>query len=109
MNYTSTQNHILYQALSENDEIVYIGSSGLPISRLEFNHRNFRSKGYSETRFRKALEEKGNEWKFETLHESNCSRERIEYLEGIAIREAMPKYNNDLFPLESSKQYGRLK
>lgn len=107
MDYTSESHHILYLVSDEN-EIVYIGSSGLPITRLEYNHRNFRSKGYSETQFRKALEESGGEWTFEMLHTSICTRERIEYLEGIAIREAMPKYNSDLFPLESSAQYGRI-
>jgi len=108
MNYNTTKKYILYQVINEQDQIVYIGSSGLQISALEYNHRNYKTKGYKPTRFRLALEQHGSNWTFSVLHNAHRTREQTEYLEGIAIREALPKYNDDLFPLESSKQYGRI-
>ena len=108
MDYETTKDHILYQVIDENDNIVYIGSSGLPIKSLEYNHRHWSEKGYTGTRFRRALITEGQTWTFEILHKSHCSRERIETLEGLAIREALPKYNDDFFPLESSRNYGRI-
>jgi hypothetical protein len=108
MNYNTIKNYILYQVIDESNGFAYIGSSGLHIVSLEYNHRNFRLKDYKETRFRKALETIGKDWKFSILYEGRCSREEIEYLEGIAIRAAKPIYNDDYFPLESSKKYGRI-
>ena len=45
--------------------IIYVGSSGLGLDKLETNHRNAGMiRGYTMTKFRKALKD---DWKFEWL------------------------------------------
>lgn len=107
MDYDTPANHILYQVHDEEDNYMYIGSSGLQISILEYNHRNWQHKGYDSTDFREALIAKGDNWTFSILYKGFCTKRKLEELEGIAIREANTKYNRDLYPLESSIKYGR--
>jgi hypothetical protein len=92
-----------------DDEIRYIGSTRLYLSRLEYNHRNAWKLGYTMTRFRQALEtvERGKgsfKWLVERYE---CGQEEIETLEGEAIRLHNPTYNVDKDPVRSSKRYGR--
>lgn len=50
-----------------NDEIVYVGSTQCGLPKLEDNHRNARDLGYTMTKFRKALEQDQDSYKFEWL------------------------------------------
>lgn len=108
MNYNKKQTYIIYVVYDEEEDPVYVGSSGLPINLLEYNHRHYKEKGYSETKFRKALAHRGQNWTFRVERKQLCTREQIEELEGEVIKRAHPKYNVDLDPLNSSKYYGRL-
>tara|TARA_B100000900_G_scaffold412318_1_gene433838 strand:- start:2070 stop:2390 length:321 start_codon:yes stop_codon:yes gene_type:complete len=48
-------------------DIVYVGSTQCGLTKLEMNHRGARELGYTMTKFRKALEEEPNAFKFEWL------------------------------------------
>lgn len=91
--------------------IMYVGSTHLKLEDLENNHRNARSKNYSMTLFRTKLEDKhsgSNIGKFRWLVKPHkCSQMAIEELEGRLIRKHLPEYNQDYFPEQSSKEYGR--
>ena len=102
------ERHGVYQVIDENMEVVYIGSTKLKLEWLEQNHRNWQSKGYSETKFRRALVESGQEWTFSwALPPDNVSREYIEICEGALIRYMTPRYNVSMKPYERSIYEGR--
>jgi len=108
LDYQELVNGIIYLVCDEAGNFMYMGSTALPLHRLENNHRTFRKFGDGETKFRKALESKGKNWEFSAAYEVRCTRERLEYLEGVFLRKANTKYNVDLFPYESSISYGRI-
>lgn len=100
--------HGVYQVLNENKDVVYIGSTGLPLDELEYNHRTWQEKSYSATKFRKALIEQGSNWTFSwALEPDNVSREYIEICEGALIRYLKPTYNVSMKPYERSIYEGR--
>ena len=99
----------IYQCKDENNILVYIGSSGVTLEKLEKNHRNYYlySNGY-ESEFRKNLREKGKNWTFEwVLEPMRCTQKGIETIEGAFIRFSNPLYNKDQYPVKSSIKYGR--
>lgn len=104
------QTRIVYGFFNNNDELVYIGSSYLPVDRVEYNHRNAFNLWPNEehTRFRKGLKEhwtdKGT---FKRLIELECTRPVIESFEGQLIRALNPFFNDDKDPVGSSKRHGR--
>ena len=70
------------------NDIIYVGSTCLKLDKLEGNHRNAEGKGYTMTKFRKAL---SPEMKFEWLvYPSMRTEEEILVLEGRLI----DKYTN---------------
>lgn len=98
----------VYQVMDENMEVVYIGSTKLKLEWLEDNHRNWQSKGYSETKFRRALVDNGQDWTFAWADEPReVSRPYIEICEGALIRNHKPVYNISKFPYERSIHEGR--
>jgi len=99
----------IYEVKNENNELMYIGSSGIPIDRIEFNHRNYqRYSNGKKTLFRETLGNMGENWMFEwRVEPHNCSTKEIETLEGIEIRKTKPKYNKDMDPVASSIRFGR--
>ena len=100
----------IYGCCNQYNELVYIGSTELPLPELEYNHRHWRERKFKYTFFRGSLEEKGQGWKFVWLQEPRlCSKVRIEIEEGTLIRFFAPKYNEDMDPHESSVKYGRCK
>lgn len=100
--------HGVYQVLDDNMGVVYIGSTHLKLEHLEANHRNWQQKGYSETKFRKALVEQGKDWTFSwALEPDNVSRPYIEICEGALIRYMKPTYNVSMKPYERSVYEGR--
>ena len=101
-------NGIVYLVVDDKLNFMYIGSTTLPIKELEFNHRNFRMKRYTKTRFRAALESKGSSWDFSAISEMRCTKETLEYYEGLAIRAAEPQYNVDDYPYEQSIERKRI-
>lgn len=102
------ETHGVYQVLDDNMEVVYIGSTKLKLEWLENNHRKWQELNYSETKFRKALVEKGQNWTFAwALEPDNVSREYIEICEGALIRYVTPTYNVSMKPYERSIQEGR--
>jgi hypothetical protein len=86
----------------------YVGSTSARLENLERNHREWRSKNYSPTKFRKALETDGESWTFVWLVQP---KQRIaievETLEQLLINTLNPVLNQDKNPVESSKKYGR--
>jgi hypothetical protein len=104
------QMRLVYGFFDSDDQILYIGSSFLPLEKLEYNHRNALKLWPNEehTRFRKALNEiYHNCGKFKRLVELKCSRPVIESFEGQLIRAFNTSYNDDRDPVTSSKYYGR--
>ena len=93
-----------------NNILIYLGSTHLPMNKLEYNHRNWKEKNYSETKFRKNLtdNEKYSNVEFrEIAHYENCTLRQIETLEGKLIRAFKPEFNVDMDPVASSIAYGR--
>lgn len=94
--------------VSDGDEVVYVGSSGCELSALEQNHRNWATRGYTETTFRRALSNEGEDWVFAWLQPPALrTKERIEIEEGALIRVLKPRYNKDKDPYKSSIKFGR--
>ena len=90
--------------------IVYLGTSEKELKKLEWNHRNFDKfkDGYASD-FRKALKEKGDNWKFFWMQPPRAiSRRQGEIEEGALIRAFRPLYNKDLYPFETSVKRGRM-
>ena len=102
--------HGIYGCVDDNGDIVYTGSTGKELSKLEWNHRNYwRFEDGYESNFRKALKDQGSTWKFIWIQElRNISRRQCEIEEGALIRYIKPKYNKDLYPFEQSVRRGRM-
>lgn len=102
-------NRAVYACRDESGQIVYVGSTELPLKRLEYNHRNaHRNRGWTMSDFRIALYHYGRNWTFEWLVEPfKCCAWDIEKLEGELIREHSTKYNVDKDPVRSSIRNGR--
>ena len=99
----------VYSCKNENNEVVYVGSSGVTLEKLEWNHRNYYKfpDGY-ESKFRKNLKEHGQKWIFEWLVESiECNKKDIEIIERSFIKVLNPLLNKDKDPVRSSIKYGR--
>jgi len=106
--YYLIKNHGIYGCVNENNEMMYIGSTELPLSELEYNHRNWSQKKYKGTDFRLAIAHKGQGWKFLWLQKPQpCTKVKIEIEEGAWIRSFVPKYNKDMDPHGTSVKYGR--
>lgn len=104
------QMRLVYGFFNSEDQVLYIGSSFLPLEKLEYNHRNALELWPNEehTRFRKALNELAHDCgTFRRLVEMKCTRPVIEALEGQLIRAFNPIYNDYKDPVASSKYYGR--
>lgn len=102
------KNRGVYGCYDEEHDLMYIGSTELPLSELEYNHRNFRQRKYKKSDFRGALEQKGQGWKFVWVQQPQpCPKPKIEIEEGALIRAFKPKYNRDMDPYASSVRYGR--
>lgn len=104
------QMRLVYGFFNSDDQILYIGSSFLPLEKLEYNHRNALKLWPNEehTRFRKALSKLDqNSGEFRRLIEMKCTRPVIEALEGQLIRAFNTPLNDDKDPVRSSKLYGR--
>lgn len=101
----------IYQVKNQFGEVVYIGSTTKwTINGLEENHRLYEQKGYSPTKFRKALSQQGQLWTFEwALEPIVCSQEYIEICETALIQYLNPVYNIDKNPYLSSIKYERYK
>lgn len=83
----------IYMVKSGNT-VIYIGSTSLPLTELENNHRRFRLYNYTESKFRKALE-KSVDFKFSwALEPRQTSRQMIEIEESCLIRHYSPVYNS---------------
>lgn len=94
----------------DGDTLVYIGSSKLKLEWLESNHRNWKDKNYSWTKFRGDLAEIGDSWTFDWIEEPRrVSKEQIEIEEGALIRRERPLYNVDMYPYEHSVREGRVR
>jgi len=99
----------IYKCVNEENKLVYIGSSGVTLEKLENNHRNYYkySDGH-ETKFRRYLRDHGKNWKFSwVLKPYECSKKNIETIEGNYIRKYNPLLNVDKTPVKSSVSYGR--
>lgn len=90
-------------------DILYVGSTSVGIKRLEENHRQARSKDYSMTKFRVALEESHTEsGVFEWLVKPDLrTLQEVEELERDLIKKYLPKYNLDYDPVASSLKHKR--
>ena len=101
----------IYKCLTEDKEIIYIGSSGVTIDKLESNHRNyFKYENGNETVFRKILRAEGSNWTFEwVVKPFDCNKKTIETIEGAFINELTPLYNIDKNTVRSSINYKRYK
>lgn len=90
-------------------DIIYIGSSGLELSKLEWNHRNyFKFANSYESDFRKALRSDGDEWVFEWLMSPlSIPRDMSEVFEQKYIQQYFPVFNKDLRPYDTSTRRGR--
>ncbi len=99
----------VYQVKDQDGKIMYIGSTTKwTVNGLEENHREFQSKGYSPTKFRKALVSVGQQWTFEwAIAPAVCSQEYIEICETALIQYLDPVYNVDKNPYLSSVKYER--
>lgn len=83
-------------------KIMYVGSSYLPLDKLEENHRQARSKKYSMTLFRSRLEEcySSNKGNFRWLVTPALRTEKqILELEKKLINKHMPEYNQEYDPV----------
>ena len=88
--------------------LMYVGSTTCGIQKLESNHRSWKQKGYSRTKFREALISDGLMWRFVWLIQPyECDLEEIEKKEGYLIRLLNPQLNVDRDPVASSRKYGR--
>ena len=98
----------IYCCKDNNNKIVYIGSSGLNISKLEWNHRNyFKFKDGYESDFRLALR-LSEGWTFEWIMcPLDIPRDMSELFEQKYIQQFHPKFNKDLRPYETSTRRGR--
>lgn len=103
----------------KTDELLYLGSSHLPINVLTENHIHAFEKYPEEivngkiknkrTFFRCALRSEAVDSSFRTIVELECDLPTIESIEGQMIRTFLPKYNEDLYPERSSRWYNRYK
>ena len=108
MNNSDKKSYGVYVVYDDYMEVMYIGSTGLSLDKLEYNHRNYDSLGYSSTDFRRALAVYGQKWTFAWgLRPRMISREQIEIEEGALIRFVGPLYNKSMFPYERSVHEGR--
>lgn len=100
-----------YGCYSEANELMYIGSTGLQLSKLEWNHRNYHKfKNGKWSKFRGQLADVGANWQFKWVQEPReISREQGEIEEGVLIRMMRPQLNVDRYPYETSVQKGRFK
>lgn len=100
----------VYGCYDDTDSLVYVGSSGITIDKLEWNHRHFREFSDGKTsKFRAALFSYGQKWKFKWLEPPRkISKIQCEIEEGALIRAAEPLYNVDMFPYETSVKKDRL-
>jgi hypothetical protein len=101
--------HIIYLAYDEVTDDTYIGSSGLPIERLEYNHRNWMSKGYDATNFRQYLSLHNDNVKFVVAEEIVCTRAVAELIEQEWITLHSPSLNIDKKPFNHSCLKGRIR
>ena len=105
------QTRIVYGYFNTDlDQLLYIGSSYLPIEKVEYNHRNAFTLWPDEehTRFRTMLKDLGpDRGTFKRLLELECTRPVIEAFEGQLIRSMNPYFNDDKDPVASSKKHGR--
>lgn len=90
-------------------EVLYVGHSRVGLTRLEYNHRNALSLGYTMTKFRRILAghypAKGTfKW---LVTPYMCPEEEIEEQEGYLIRLHNTAYNVDTDPVRTAKKYGR--
>jgi len=99
----------VYNCKNENNEVIYVGSSGVTLEKLEWNHRNYyKFPDGRVTYFRKNLIKHGQKWVFEWLVEPiECSKKSIEIVERSFIKIQKTKYNLDQNPVKSSIKYGR--
>ena len=91
-------------------ELVYVGSSRCSIKKIEDNHINWLSKyGPSgRTYFRSAIKEGFiTSPVFKVIKRLHCDQQEIENLEGDLIQLLRPRFNIDLDPVASSKEYKR--
>ena len=96
----------IYGCYDENNQLMYVGSSGKTIDTLEYNHR---VGGDSITHFRKHLRSIGNNWTFQWIQQPrSISRLQGEIEEGAVIRLLNPKYNQSKYPYERSVYAGRM-
>ena len=101
----------IYNCKDENNKVAYVGSSGVTLEKLEWNHRNYFkfTDGYK-SKFRKNLREQGEKWVFEWIVEPiECSKKDIEIIERAFIKIQNPLYNIDKDPVKSSINRGRYK
>ena len=101
----------VYKCVSDNGDIVYVGSSKLSLSKLEWNHRNyFRFEDGYKSKFRDRLNSEGEAWTFHWVVEPyECSQKEIETKEKYYIEQLNPLFNVDKDPVKSSINYGRYK
>lgn len=99
----------VYKCVSDNGDIMYVGSSGLSLSKLESNHRNyFKFKDGYKSKFRDRLNSEGEAWTFSWVVEPyECSKKEIETKEKHYIEQLRPLLNIDKDPVKSSIKYGR--
>lgn len=98
----------VYEVYNKDMDVVYVGSTKLKLEWLEDNHRNWQSKNYSETKFRKALVEEGQDWTFHwAIEPQKISRQQVEIMEGALIQYLKPMYNVSMKPYERSVYEGR--
>lgn len=93
-------------------ELIYVGSSGLGLEKLAYNHRNWQTQygdgGRTNFRFQLTENEKFRDNEFRWLIKpAPRTLEDVETLEGQLIRSLEPLLNIDKNPVASSKKYGR--
>ncbi len=101
--------HGIYYWKDLEGQIVYIGSTGLPLERVEYNHRNARQLWPNESlsRFRRQLEDNPL-WTIDWLVKRfPCETRKIELAEQVAIQRFRPLCNKDLTPYQTSIWRGR--
>ena len=99
----------VYKCVNGNKTTVYVGSSGVTLEKLEWNHRNYDkfTDGYP-SNFRKKLREQGEKWVFEWIIDPyECTKKEIENYETYCINYLKPLFNVDKNPVKSSIRYGR--
>jgi hypothetical protein len=95
--------------VKRGETIVYVGSTTLPLSELENNHRRYKLYGYTESEFRKNLKRSFVfEW---ALERRETTRQMIEIEESALIRYFKPEYNKanhwGQYPWRASIHNGR--